>query len=158
MNTVGELIQQVGRRQPARGVHIHSTQPTIVFLTVCTRERKAWLNQDAVHETLQKVWRDANAWLVGYYLLMPDHIHLFCAPRDLHFTLESWLKFWQSQFSKAHKNPGQRFQTAAFHHRLRRQENYSEKWDYVRMNPVRKQLVANPEAWEFSGMLNVLRW
>ena len=99
-------FEQVGRRRPAPGVHIFAGEPTIVFLTVCTRDRKAWLDHDGVHETLQRVWQTADAWLVGYYLLMPDHIHLFCAPRDLRLTLESWLKFWQSRFSKTHQKSG----------------------------------------------------
>ena len=151
-------IQNAGRRQPARGVHIRSAEPTIVFLTICTRGRQTWLTQECIHETLRIAWQAADAWFVGYYLLMPDHVHLFCAPRDLHFTLEQWIKYWQSQFSETHKNPDWRFQSNAFHHRLRRQENHSDKWDYIRMNPVRKQLVANPEDWKFWGMLNVLRW
>lgn len=150
--------QDVGRQRPARGVHVRSGQPTIVFLTICTRDRRQWLAQGAVHETLRAVWQAADAWLVGCYVLMPDHVHLFCAPRDLNFTLEQWMKYWQSRFSKTHKNPDWRFQSNAFHHRLRREENYYQKWDYVRQNPVRQGLVANPEDWKFQGRLNDLPW
>ena len=151
-------FQEAGRKRPAQGVHIDLNQPTIVFLTVCTRDRTEWLNQEAVQLRLREVWRGADAWLVGHYLLMPDHIHLFCAPRDLDFTLESWVKDWKSQLSKAHNNPAWQFQPMAFHHRLRRQESYTEKWNYVQMNPVRRGLVKRPEHWRFQGVLNVLPW
>jgi REP element-mobilizing transposase RayT len=90
----------VGRKHPARGVLIDIGQPTIVFLTVNTRDRKAWLTQPVVHECLRKVWLEAQAWLVGYYLLMPNHLHLFCAPRDLNFTLEEWVTYWKRQFKR----------------------------------------------------------
>jgi hypothetical protein len=41
-----------------------------------------WIAQ----RSLETIWRAADAWLVGYFMLMPDHLHLFCAPRDLRFT------------------------------------------------------------------------
>jgi putative transposase len=151
-------FQDIGRKRPARGVHINLGEPTIVFLTVCTRDRLPWLAQEHIHDICRRVWQAADAWLVGYYLLMPDHIHLFCAPRDTAFAIERWITFWHSQVSKAHKNPEWRFQSNAFHHRLRRQENYTEKWDYVRMNPVRKGLVQKPDEWSYQGMLNILPW
>jgi putative transposase len=157
MNMVADApFRQAGRKRPARGVHIHSGKPTIVFLTICTRDRREWLCQECIHQMLKATWRAADAWLVGHYMLMPDHVHLFCAPRDLNFNVERWLKYWQSQFSKAHNNPDWRFQSNAFHHRLRDDENYFEKWNYVQMNPVRRGLVAVPEEWKYQGTMNSL--
>jgi putative transposase len=35
------------------------------------------------------LWQnEATAWYVGHYLIMPDHLHFFCAPRDLHFGID----------------------------------------------------------------------
>src|SRR5437762_13049602 len=31
---------------------------------------------DSVHNALVKSWRVATAWLIGFYLVMPDHLHL----------------------------------------------------------------------------------
>jgi putative transposase len=39
---------------------------------------------------------------------------------------------------------------------LRSAESYSEKWDYVRMNPVRAQLVSRPEDWPHHGRIHDL--
>jgi putative transposase len=149
---------EIGRKSPARGVQIYSGQPTILFLTVCAEDRKPWLADAAVHESLRAAWQLAQAWLVGYYLLMPDHLHLFCAPRDLGFTLEKWVTFWKRQFRRSHQDPHARWQAHPFHHRPRREESYTEKWNYVRENPLRKGLVKDADDWPYQGMMNALRW
>lgn len=77
------------RRTPAQGVHISLGGPNWVMLTVCTKDRERWLATPAVQRALRDLWeRQATAWLVSDYLLMPDHLHLFCAARDLQFTIE----------------------------------------------------------------------
>src|SRR5262245_56798986 len=80
----------IGRKRPARGALISISQPTIVFVTVCAEKRSRWIAQKSVQESLEQVWGEADTWLVGSYLLMPDHLHLFCAPRDLNFTFQRW--------------------------------------------------------------------
>ncbi len=70
------------RRHPAHGVLACAHAPTIVFVTACTRNRQPWLANAAVHALLRAVWTEADAWLVGRYALMPDHLHLFCAPNE----------------------------------------------------------------------------
>ena len=42
--------------------------------------------------------------------------------------------------------------------RLRRWENYEQKWRYLRENPVREGLVSDPAEWPYQGMLHVLAW
>jgi len=41
---------------------------------------------------------------------------------------------------------------------LRQGNSYAAKWDYVRNNPVRHNLVTRVEDWLYQGELNVLRW
>jgi putative transposase len=147
-----------GRRTPAHGVKLSLAGPTIVLLTVNTKDRVPWLAQPEVQASLRAIWREADAWLVGDYVLMPDHLHLFCAPRDLSFTIERWLAYWKSQFSRRHVDQPWAWQRSGFHHRLRDARQYQEKWAYVRENPLRKQLVASPEDWPYQGRKNELRW
>lgn len=162
---------RLARQHPAHGVLISSHGPTIVFLTVCTRDRKPWLVNVEVHELLRTVWVDAKAWLVGRYVLMPDHVHLFCAPNEegsagaspsqSDFSLpplDNWVRYWKSQFSKRGKNPQHRWQPDHWDTRLRREESYDTKWDYARNNPVRAGLVVRPEDWPYRGETHVLRW
>lgn len=143
-----------GRRTPAKGVNISLGGPNWVFLTVCAEKRERWLADANVQKELHEIWQHrAAAWLVSDYLLMPDHIHLFCAPRDLKFTVEQWIGFWKDCLAKKGFGAG-RFQDGGFHHRLRDDESYAQKWQYVRENPVRQGLVKTPEEWPYFGKVH----
>ena len=43
------------------------------------------------------------------------------------------------------------WQAGFFDHLIRHSESYAEKWEYVRQNPVRAGLVANPDQWPWQG-------
>jgi putative transposase len=149
----------IGRKSPARGVKINHLQPTIVFLTICAVRPATWLATNAAHASLVEVWRAADTWLVGDYLLMPDHLHLFCAPRDLAVTLEKWVTYSKRQFSRRHLDQsGWLWQRSFFDYRLRSLDSYREKLEYVRQNPVRKSLIASPDLWPYRGTIHPLRW
>jgi len=153
------LFQGVGRRTPAGGAHVFLGQTNIFFLTVNTKDRVPWLNQVSVQTSLAHIWRDeATAWWVGYYLLMPDHLHLFCAPHEVSFGIDAWITFWKRQFGRRHPGELWEFQRRGFHHRLRQAREYEEKWAYVRENPVRKGLVQRPDEWPYQGVVHPLRW
>ena len=138
-----------GRRTPAKGVHIFLDRPNWFFLTVCTEGRKPCLANAQTKTALHEIWlNEATAWLVSEYMLMPDHLHLFCAPSEATLSIEKWIAFWKSCFAKRLNQCGI-FQKAGFHHRLRDDENYSQKWLYVQENPVRKGLVSRPQDWPF---------
>jgi hypothetical protein len=44
--------------------------------------------------------------------------------------------------------------SGGFHHRLRGDESYGQKWQYVRENPVRQGLVMQAEDWPFWGRVH----
>jgi putative transposase len=158
MNPLRPEREFAGRHRPASGVRIELGEPTIVFLTGCTDKRVPWLARADVHEHLRAVWNEAQAWLVGNYVLLPDHLHLFCAPRDLNIPLDRWVSYWKRLFTQRTRNPEWTWQSLHWDTRLRRSENYTQKWHYVRENPVRKGLVKNADEWPFQGMINVLPW
>jgi len=54
--------------------------PVIVFVTICTKNRKPILANTDAYALLRDAWIAADSWLVGRYVVMPDHMHLFCAP------------------------------------------------------------------------------
>jgi putative transposase len=146
------------RQNPSPGVHIQFGQSNIVLLTITTEKRKPWLANPTAHRFLHQIWSEATAWLVGDYLLMPDHLHLFCAARELDFSIEKWIRYWKREFNLKHQRPEWRLQSRGWHHRLRDGENYSEKWLYVQENPVRKGLVPRMEDWPFKGKVFDLVW
>lgn len=123
------------RRHPDEGVLILRGQPTIVFLTVCSAKRQKGLANERVQKALVQAWSTADAWQVGLYLIMLDHIHLFCWPQSEDYEIEHWIAFWKRQFRRLCKTAPP-FQSRGFHHRLRNDESYEEKWKYIRQNPV----------------------
>ena len=149
---------EVGRKNPAPGVHVQFGESNIVLLTVTTESRIPWLADLVVQRFLQETWRQAKAWMVGDYLLMPDHLRAFCAPRDFSFSIEEWITFWKRDFRRRHGRDEWRFQSRGWHHRLRNGEEYSTKWLYVQENPIRRGLVKRIEDWPYQGTVHHVRW
>jgi len=148
-----EEISRPSRRTPAKGVHPQSGQPTIVWVTVCAKVRVPWVAKEPVQNALHDIWhRTATAWLVSDYLLMPDHLHFFCAPARPDFPIERWVAFWKDRFSRRCGDASWVWQRGVFHHRVRNEDEYQEKWTYVMQNPVRKGLVAAPDEWPYKGL------
>jgi putative transposase len=152
------LNVEVGRKNPAAGVHIRLGESNIVLLTITTENRRAWLADPIAHQFLRETWQEAKAWLVGDYLLMPDHLHAFCAPRDLSFPIEKWTTYWKRDFRRRHGREDWRFQSRGWHHRLRQGEDHSTKWLYIQENPVRKGFVHKISDWPYKGTVHYLRW
>jgi putative transposase len=151
--------REVGRQTPARGAHDFLGQPNVFFVTVNAKEREACIGTAAVQAGLVRLWRDeATAWRVGYYLLMPDHMHFFCSPFDLHFGIDTWISFWKHEFSRAHPDWEGTWQRAAFHRRMRDRVEYEEKLQYVRENPLRRGLVKALDDWPLQGRVHQLVW
>jgi putative transposase len=146
-----------GRQNPEPGVNIYPNNPTIAFLTICTLQRKKGLANNKVHKALVETWTNADKWLVGHYLIMPDHIHLFCAPQTDDYPIEQWITYWKRQLRKICKSAPP-FQSRGFHHRLRREESYNEKLDYMLNNPIRAGLVEEANDWKHQGVLRILPW
>ena len=156
------MLESDGRKHPAHLAFVerHNT-PLIVFLTVCTKDRKRILNESTVHNTLVEAWNTRPTWLVGRYVIMPDHIHLFCAPAvQPAQPLDKWVSFWKSFAARSWPYPGQLpiWQRHFWDTQLRRDESYTSKWEYVRQNPVRAGLVTCEDDWIYQGELNVLAW
>jgi REP element-mobilizing transposase RayT len=150
------------RRHLAHGVKCDHDLRPIVFVTICTRQRAKLLANATAHELLINAWSEASAWLVGRYVLMPDHAHFFATVSDESLSLDAWIRYWKSQLTKrqrVEKMPGLiAWQSDHWDTRLRSAAMYDAKWDYVRNNPVRKGLVARAEDWPFQGTLHELRW
>lgn len=98
---------------------------------------------------------------MGRYVVMPDHLHLFCAPNQIEpVPLERWVQFWKSWTSQRWPRPAEQpvWQKSLWDTQLRRGESYGNKWDYARLNPVRHKLVSDPADWPYQGEMNVLEW
>ena len=128
----------------------------IYFVTGCTRERRAILDNADVHSRLVEFGaegKDHGAWL-GAYVLMPDHLHAFVIIDEDRQKLSIWIKSLKNALSKilrAQNSPSPHWQKGFFDHILRSEESYTKKWDYVRENPVRAGFVEQWREWPFVG-------
>ncbi|EDY19827.1 hypothetical protein CfE428DRAFT_2416 [Chthoniobacter flavus Ellin428] len=150
------------RKHPAHpGPIERGNTPIIIYLTVCTQGRKRILAATEIQNLLVDSWQMARGWLVGRYVVMPDHVHLFCAPAELSPpALKHWVRYWKNLASRRWPRPNEQpiWQLNFWDTQLRDVAHYDEKWEYTLQNPVRAGLVTSPEDWPFSGELNELRW
>lgn len=133
----------------------------IVFVTVCAAGREPVLANQSAHRSLQMAFSRADHWIVGRYVVMPDHVHLFCAPGTWPAEpLSKWVGYWKRLFTLDIREQLKdfRWQPNFWDTQLRTGESYSEKWAYVSQNPVRAGLVEIADDWLYSGELNQLDW
>jgi REP element-mobilizing transposase RayT len=140
-------------KTPPRLSDIFPARPTY-FVTCCTRDRRSILATEKLHRIFidfATCAGELRGIAVGRYV-MPDHLHLFVAGSD-DFELGRWIGTLKRILGKQAR-PGRVkntvWQRGFFDHVLRSSESYSEKWDYVRQNPVRAGLVSSPEHWPFA--------
>ena len=135
----------------------------IYFVTACTQNRRDILATPAIHETFLRFGQEGpshGAW-IGAYVIMPDHLHLFVATDDEQIAISVWMKSLKNTISKMLRKNGvapPHWQKTFFDHLLRSSESYSEKWNYVRENPVRAGLVLKAEDWPYVGEIFALEY
>ena len=135
----------------------------VYFVTACTAKRQKLLASELIHSAF-KAFADSapkyGAW-VGAYVLMPDHLHLFLAIDDQKTNLSKWMKSLKGTLSsvlRAEAKPPPYWQKGFFDHVLRSSDSYSEKWYYVRENPVRAGLTNSWNTWPYLGEICDLRF
>lgn len=136
-------------------------RPNIVFITVCTKARKPILCCPDVHKILIDSWLEADRWRIGRYVVMPDHIHLFCSPAGLDYPpLKVWVQLWKSLSSRFWPRRDEQpvWLRSFWDTQVRTGRSYEEKLEYVKQNPVRARLCHEPNLWPYQGELNILEW
>ncbi len=124
----------------------------IYFLTTCTDRQKPILTSPTVAQILIQEWQTARSrhgWVIGRYVIMPDHVHFFFAPEPEAKPLSNFVGFWKewTQIKRALGLDAGVWQEEFFDHGLRSGESYGQKWNYVRENPVRAELVRRVDEW-----------
>ncbi len=153
------------RKHLRRLERIHVDGAPLYFLTVCVRGRRPVLNQASFANILTAALANAvkaHGWMVGRYVIMPDHVHFFATPvGDGARTLSDFMRYWKSSTSaQIHKAASADFawQREFFDHLVRSDESYEGKWEYVRLNPVRAHLASDASEWPYQGEINALEW
>jgi len=147
--------------RPPRLSEVFVADP-VYFVTFCTWQKQSLLADNAVLDAFQQAARavQCHEVAVGKYVLMPDHVHCFIrVGKDGSISLTvKGLKRAITKALHAGKKNVRVWQDGFFDHVLRSSESYSEKWKYVRENPVRSGLVTRAEGWPFQGEVENLRW
>jgi REP-associated tyrosine transposase len=145
---------------PPRLVRILANNP-LYFVTFCTHRRRNVLATEAVHSTFTEFAIRAYAKhyiAVGRYVVMPDHLHLFVRGPD-DFRLAQWVGTLKQHLAKAIElieGSPPIWQRGFFDHLLRSNENYAQKWNYVRENPVWAGLAQRAEDWPYAGEIVII--
>jgi putative transposase len=140
---------------PCRRVRLPHQRPPWVaeaapfLLTVCCRPRH--VNQlclPVVARTIRQAleFHDQRAtWSLHACVLMPDHLHLLVtipAATSQQRVIANWKRY-------VARHHGVSWQQDFFEHRLRQDEHFDAKVDYLRQNPVRARLVERADAWPY---------
>jgi putative transposase len=138
----------------------------IYFITLCTVGRRPILAQPAAFAILRAEFEGAPSrygWSVGRFVVMPDHLHFFCAeggtvaPTSLSRFIGGFRQWTSKGMARRQIAEPPLWQREFFDHVLRAGESYDSKWRYVLENPVRAGLVERPEDWPFGGEVTALR-
>jgi putative transposase len=114
-------------------IRIRSQKDGTILTTDSTA--KALLNSVAVYA-------DQRRWSCFLFLIMPDHIHgLFsCSTNGMSRLFGNWKRYHANQL-------GIMWQDNFYDHRIRSQQEFTDKFNYIRLNPVVKGLCETPDDW-----------
>jgi REP element-mobilizing transposase RayT len=151
-------------RRPPRLEPLFSFLSPFYFVTFNTHKRLPLLARAEIHQRFRSFCLRGTSdddIAVGRYVLMPDHIHLFVYFPAVEITLQGWVQMLRTVLGKellrlGHQKP--HWQEGFFDHLLRSADSYSEKWEYVRFNPVRAGLCDRAEDWPYQGEMMAIRF
>ena len=131
----------------------------LYFITATTGDRAKIMANEATHQAFLHFCRGARerGVIVGRYVLMPDHLHLFVCIPPGPATLSGWIKSLKNALSKHWRAQGieaPHWQKGFFDHLVRNHESEADKWAYMRNNPVRAGLAEKPEEWPYAGEIH----
>jgi putative transposase len=136
----------------------HRTAPGCTFFVTTKSFQSAALFQ--VHATADIIvakllqYRDAGAYRLHAFVLMPNHLHLVLTPGDT-TSLEKAMQLIKGGSShEIHKQRGSRMELwqPGFHEAtIRDAADYLCRLRYIEQNPVLAGLAANPEDWVWSS-------
>ncbi len=151
-------MQRAYPNRPPRLSTIYDGYKPVYFVTFNAYKQSPILSHPEIHLDFIAFCREAKtrAISVGYYVIMPTHIHLFVWCDPVHASLQNWIKALKCYLSKTLLKLNvvkPHWQEGFFDHLLRHAESYREKCAYVLMNPVRAGLCAQKEEWPYLGKI-----
>jgi putative transposase len=154
------------RRHLRRLKVITVPDPTVYLLTLVVEDRHPVLACPEAAGILLQVWKHSDpqhGWLIGRWVVMPDHVHFFGSPAgDAAKSLSTFIACWKRSTKRCLRRMAGMtsfsWQDEFFDHVVRDADDYSRHWEYVCENPVRKGLVADASEWPYQGGIHIFRW
>jgi REP element-mobilizing transposase RayT len=124
-------------------------EAAVYFITVCAEPRQInhFCHPLVGAEVIQSIrqYHDKGRWFCHLVVLMPDHIHLLLSFPDVP-SYSRQIGEWKKWLVKRHAIS---WQENFFDHRLRVNENFKQKAEYILQNPVRAGLVQKMTDWPY---------
>ena len=134
-------------------------QSSVYFITFCVERRWPVLANPRTWNLCLTILVRLHQWTTLAAIAMPDHLHVLTAPLDRDAAVSAYCKWFKRWFNEQYCRPSvpdgtpaiQRWQwqEGCFDRLLRSDESLSEKWEYLRQNPVRAGLVVDPDDWPY---------
>jgi putative transposase len=124
------------------------------FVTFGCYQRRPLFSSQASKQTferaLERVRRGFNLCVYGY-VIMPEHVHLLVGEPS-HKTLADALKSLKQGVSRRLIGDAEQFWEKRYYDfNIRSEAQFFEKLGYIHRNPVKAELCAEPEDWEWSS-------
>jgi REP element-mobilizing transposase RayT len=130
-------------------------QKEVYFITItCQRRGRTQLTHPELAgpplDTV-KLRHERFIWFASIFLLVPDHVHTLLSFPPSRNTVQQIVTMWKRWTAR---QMGIEWQRDFFEHRLRSDESWREKADYILANPVRKGLVTEVSQWPYVFLPN----
>ena len=152
------MVSQTMKRGHLRRLDRVWIENPVYFITACAWTREPVFANAAAHTILRKHFArmaEVDGWSVGRYVVMPDHVHFFCAPAPGADLLSDAVGAFKSTSARTNKrelgHDGPVWQPEFFDHLLRSPQGHESKWRYVLENPVRAGLAERAGDWPYAG-------
>lgn len=139
-------------------------QTSVYFITFCIEQRRHVLANALTWKITLETLKRLNQWTTLAAITMPDHLHVLTAPLDREAAVSAYSKWFKRWFNEdycrpsvsdgSHRAQTWQWQEGCFDRLLRTDESLSDKWAYIRENPVRAGLVANADDWPYQFACN----
>ena len=143
MNTSYPIRKPMNHKTP---FVIHSSS-VYYFITICAKERGTTQLLDKADKIMEaaRFYHTQGYWFLSLFLIMPDHLHMLIhIPPDK--SLSQLIGQWKHYLSREVQIE---FQEDFFDTRIRDDEHYREKWNYILQNPVARGLVKVADEWKY---------
>jgi putative transposase len=134
------------------GLVRHQSEGHLHFITCSCFRHRHLLGTPEARDTFVKILeqtRELYQAEIHGYVVMPDHFHLLITEPPVK-KLSTFMQILKQRFSKT-RTESEVWEVRYHDFNIRTQAKRIEKLRYIHRNPVKRELVSNPEDWPWSS-------